>query len=165
VGSAHHVDALHDGADGWETWVERRRGSLLVSVEPGGWCIEGRPGAAGVDLVEGGVVTGYGVRWHPSLVAVNGPDGQSSFTVHAEGEEEAGGAAAGECRAPLPGNVSKVLVAAGETVADGTALVVLEAMKMEHTLRATGPGMVGEVLVVAGQQVDVGELLARVEPA
>jgi 3-methylcrotonyl-CoA carboxylase alpha subunit len=42
--------------------------------------------------------------------------------------------------------------------------VVLEAMKMEHTLRAGGPGTVGAVLCAPGDQVDVGDLLVVVEP-
>jgi len=42
---------------------------------------------------------------------------------------------------------------------------VLEAMKMEHTLRALGAGVVSAIPAVAGQQVDVGELLVAVEPA
>jgi biotin carboxyl carrier protein len=50
-------------------------------------------------------------------------------------------------------------------VAEGDGLVVLEAMKMEHTLRADGAGVVGEVHVVPAQQVDVGDLLVTVVPA
>jgi acetyl-CoA/propionyl-CoA carboxylase biotin carboxyl carrier protein len=72
---------------------------------------------------------------------------------------------AGECRAPLPGAVTKVLVAVGDTVAEGDGLAVLEAMKMEHTLRANGTGTVAQVLCAPGQQVDVNDLLIAVEPA
>jgi biotin carboxyl carrier protein len=162
------VDALADGAGVLEAWVERRRGEATVVVEPLGLRIGGRAVTrAGddsvVELEENGVMTPYRVRWHGTAVCVNGPEGQSSYTMHVEGEEESGLAAAGECRAPLPGGVTKVLVTAGEAVADGTPLVVLEAMKMEHTLRAAGAGVVAEVRVTEGQQVDVGELLVRVE--
>ena len=72
---------------------------------------------------------------------------------------------AGECRAPLPGAVTKVLVAEGDAVAEGDGLVVLEAMKMEHTLRANGAGTVAQVHCAPGQQVDVHDLLVTVEPA
>jgi biotin carboxyl carrier protein len=58
-----------------------------------------------------------------------------------------------------------MLVAVGDTVAEGDGLVVLEAMKMEHTLRADGAGTVSRVLVEAGQQVDVGDLLVALEPS
>jgi 3-methylcrotonyl-CoA carboxylase alpha subunit len=61
--------------------------------------------------------------------------------------------------------VTKVLVAVGDAVAEGEALAVLEAMKMEHTLRSSGPGVVHEVRAAAGDQVDVGQLLVRLEPA
>jgi len=66
---------------------------------------------------------------------------------------------------PLPGAVTKVLVALGDTVAEGDGLVVLEAMKMEHTLRAHGAGTVSRVVCAPGQQVDVNDLLVTVEPA
>jgi biotin carboxyl carrier protein len=60
--------------------------------------------------------------------------------------------------------VTKVLVAVGDTVSEGDGLVVLEAMKMEHTLRADGAGTVSQVLVEAGRQVDVGDLLVALDP-
>ena len=65
---------------------------------------------------------------------------------------------------PLPGAVTKVLVAEGDAVAEGDPLVVLEAMKMEHTLRAAGAGTVSRVVIEPGQQVDVGDLLVELEP-
>ena len=64
--------------------------------------------------------------------------------------------------APMPGKVVKVLVAVGQEVAAGAALVVLEAMKMEHTVRAAEAGMVREFHVVAGDQVDSGAFLGTV---
>jgi biotin carboxyl carrier protein len=62
----------------------------------------------------------------------------------------------------MPGKVVKVLVTAGEQVAAGAALVVLEAMKMEHTVRATEAGTVRELHVAVGDQVDADRLLAVV---
>ena len=75
---------------------------------------------------------------------VNGPEGQSTFALHAEDDPDERRGIAGECRAPLPGAIMKVLVAAGDAVNEGDGLVVLEAMKMEHTLRADGAGTVSE---------------------
>ena len=84
-------------------------------------------------------------------VFVNGPEGQSTLRPAAPRTTPTSGAAsAGECRAPLPGAVTKVLVAVGDVVAEGDGLVVLEAMKMEHTLRADGAGTVAQVAVRAG---------------
>jgi acetyl/propionyl-CoA carboxylase alpha subunit len=64
--------------------------------------------------------------------------------------------------APMPGKVVKVLVAEGQEVAAGSPLVVLEAMKMEHTVRAADPGVVRALHVVVGDQVDTDRLLAVV---
>jgi acetyl-CoA carboxylase biotin carboxylase subunit len=68
----------------------------------------------------------------------------------------------GGLTAPMPGKVVKVHVAAGETVVAGAALVVLEAMKMEHTVRAPGGGVVRAIHVAVGEQVDADRLLAVV---
>ena len=104
-----------------------------------------------------GVATGSG--WPASTPSVNGPEGQSTFVLHADDAADERGGVAGECRAPLPGAVTKVLVAVGDVVAEGDGLVVLEAMKMEHTLRANGAGTVAQVHCAPGQQVDVDDLL------
>ena len=79
---------------------------------------------------------------------------------------EAGAAlAAGALVAPMPGKVVKVLASVGQEVAAGAPLVVLEAMKMEHTVRATEAGIVRAVHVVVGDQVDGDRLLAVVTAA
>jgi biotin carboxyl carrier protein len=64
--------------------------------------------------------------------------------------------------APMPGKVVKVLVDAGQEVAAGAPLVVLEAMKMEHTVRAASTGIVREIHVAVGEQVEADRLLAVV---
>ncbi|MCB0961947.1 MAG: acetyl-CoA carboxylase biotin carboxylase subunit, partial [Acidimicrobiales bacterium] len=71
---------------------------------------------------------------------------------------------AGGFVAPMPGVVLDVRVAAGEAVAAGQTLVVLEAMKMEHHMAAPADGTVAEVRVAAGDQVDNGALLLVFEP-
>jgi acetyl-CoA/propionyl-CoA carboxylase biotin carboxyl carrier protein len=68
----------------------------------------------------------------------------------------------GDITSPMPGSVIAVHVAPGESVAKGQPLVVVEAMKMEHTLSAPLDGTVREVLVRVGQQVAVDELLVAV---
>ncbi|MBP6016903.1 MAG: ATP-grasp domain-containing protein [Candidatus Promineofilum sp.] len=70
--------------------------------------------------------------------------------------------AAGSLRAPLPGRVLAVLVAVGQTVGEGQPLVKLEAMKMEHTIRAGAGGVVEAIYFAAGDQVAAGDLLVRV---
>ncbi|ASR39666.1 acetyl/propionyl-CoA carboxylase subuit alpha [Prauserella marina] len=63
---------------------------------------------------------------------------------------------------PMPGTVLVVKVARGDVVAEGTPLVVVEAMKMEHTITAPFDGVVSELHVRAGQQVALDEPLALV---
>ena len=64
---------------------------------------------------------------------------------------------------PLPGTVIAVHVSAGQEVEDGTLLMVVEAMKMEHKITAHGPAVVREVRVAAGDRVDAGDLLVVLE--
>jgi acetyl/propionyl-CoA carboxylase alpha subunit len=71
----------------------------------------------------------------------------------------------GSCLAPTPGAVAAVHVEAGQPVEGGQLLVTLEAMKMEHPVRAPDAGVVAEVAVEAGQQVEQGALLVRLQPA
>ena len=64
---------------------------------------------------------------------------------------------AGEAvNAPMPGNILKVNVKAGDAVKSGTVLVVLEAMKMENEIMAPKDGTVTQVLVSKGSTVDTG---------
>ncbi len=72
---------------------------------------------------------------------------------------------AGGFVAPMPGVVLDVSCRAGDEVTAGQALVVLEAMKMEHHMRAPSDGRVAEVRVVKGQQVDNGAVLLVFEHA
>jgi acetyl-CoA/propionyl-CoA carboxylase biotin carboxyl carrier protein len=64
----------------------------------------------------------------------------------------------------MPGTVLVVKVAKGDVVSAGTPLIVVEAMKMEHTITAPVDGVVSELHVRAGQQVALDEALAVVTP-
>ncbi len=70
-------------------------------------------------------------------------------------------AAIGSLAAPMPGKVLQVLVAVGARVTKGTPLVILEAMKMEHTIAAPHDGQVAEIHFKAGEQVNEGAELLR----
>ncbi len=75
-----------------------------------------------------------------------------------------GSASDGGLRAPMPGKIVSTPAKAGEAVAKGQAVVVLEAMKMEHALTAPFDGVVEAIEVVIGDQVTDGAVLARVKP-
>ena len=79
----------------------------------------------------------------------------------ADGEAAAGG---GVLTAPMPGTVLAVNVEAGQTVAEGETLGVMEAMKMEHAMKAPFAGTVTEVGAAAGDLVKLGATLFVVEP-
>ena len=66
-------------------------------------------------------------------------------------------------RAPMPGVILAVNVAAGARVERGEDLAVLEAMKMQNTIRSPRAGTVAEVFVAAGQSVGHGEPILRFE--
>jgi 3-methylcrotonyl-CoA carboxylase alpha subunit len=74
---------------------------------------------------------------------------------------EAGGAT---ILAPMTGRIARVLVRAGDSVTRGAPLVVVEAMKMEHILRAGINGRVTALPAAEGMQVAEGSLLCRLEP-
>ncbi|HEY8554715.1 MAG TPA: acetyl/propionyl/methylcrotonyl-CoA carboxylase subunit alpha [Burkholderiales bacterium] len=69
----------------------------------------------------------------------------------------------GGLRAPMPGKITALLVAPGTKVERGAPLLVLEAMKMEHTIIAPGPGTVRAVNVEVGDQVSEGAELVDIE--
>jgi len=64
---------------------------------------------------------------------------------------------------PVPGTVTQVLVAPGVAVAAGDTLVILEAMKMEHRIKADADGVVAEVRVEVGDSVDAHHVVAVLE--
>jgi acetyl/propionyl-CoA carboxylase alpha subunit len=166
VGRAIAIDRFSDDDGIIEVRLAGPDGPAEVLVE-GAWLAAGSAHVedGAVDLSTDGVRRRYRVRLGAHHAYVNGPEGQSSFVRHSEDDADDRAGTAGECRAPLPGAVTKVLVAVGDTVVEGEGLVVLEAMKMEHTLRAGGPGTVTQILCQPNQQVDVGELLIALDPS
>jgi 3-methylcrotonyl-CoA carboxylase alpha subunit len=118
-------------------------------LHAGGWWVNGRPSG-------GRIVTA------PGRVSVFGQGGHHFDRVDplARAADAGGG---GLTLSPMPGLVKTVFVAAGQAVAAGERLAVLEAMKMEHTLTAARAGVVAEVLVEPGAQVEAGAALVRLE--
>jgi acetyl/propionyl-CoA carboxylase alpha subunit len=107
---------------------------------------------AGLDLPDGDIVVfSEGVA---TRLSVHRP-------VDAAG---AGALLDGAVLTPMPGRIVSVAVAEGEAVTAGQALVVLEAMKMEHALTAPAEGRVKELRVAVGDQVAEGTVAVRLEP-
>lgn len=77
----------------------------------------------------------------------------------AEGQEET----AGILTAPMPGKIIRQMAAAGDRVNAGAPLLVLEAMKMEHTVSAPVDGRIAALYVAAGDQVEEGAVLLDLE--
>ena len=65
-------------------------------------------------------------------------------------------------KAPLAGNIFKVLVSPGDTVEEGDVVIILEAMKMETEVQAFKAGTVGSVDVKVGDAVSVGDTLLTI---
>jgi len=95
-------------------------------------------------------------------------DGESfrlDVTTHAPRAKRASGPSDGRLVAPLNGRVVAVNAKAGDTAEAGKALVVLEAMKMEHALSVATAARIKAVHVAPGAQVAPGHLLVELEPA
>lgn len=100
-------------------------------------------------------------------------DGQNFIIFHAgqvsrlhlylpgiEGDEEGGGS--GTITTPMPGKILKTLVKEGDIVEQGQPLLILEAMKMEHTIKAPIAGSVEQMSLTAGSQVADGQILLKI---
>ncbi|MFQ5534491.1 MAG: acetyl/propionyl/methylcrotonyl-CoA carboxylase subunit alpha [Sphingomonadales bacterium] len=66
--------------------------------------------------------------------------------------------------APMPGKIIKVVAKPGDYVEKGDALLILEAMKMEHTIAAAAPGKIATVAVAISDQVEEGNVLVTFDP-
>jgi 3-methylcrotonyl-CoA carboxylase alpha subunit len=122
---------------------------LLCTHVPGGWRFGGK--AAARLHLQGDRATLLG-----SGHVITRPD---------PAERQGAAAPAGEVvTAPMPGLLREVFVRVGAEVAVGDRVAVMEAMKMEHTLRAPRAGTVAEVPQTAGSQIAVGALIMSLEP-
>jgi len=80
--------------------------------------------------------------------------------------EAAEGAGAGSIKAIMDGAIINIRAEVGDTVEAGQTVIVLEAMKMEHPLKASRSGVIGSVLTTVGDQVKTNQLLVKlVEPS
>nr|WP_296021982.1 biotin carboxylase N-terminal domain-containing protein [uncultured Acidovorax sp.] len=101
-------------------------------------------------------------RWHWQTGGVDGWVEDASWEPVARAGATGG---ATELRAPFNGKVVALPVAAGQALAAGDTVVVIESMKLEHSLSSPAAATVAELLVAPGQQVSPGQVLARFAPA
>jgi biotin carboxyl carrier protein len=138
--------------DGAERIVDAR------AIRQGTWSlvIEGRGFLVDLDHRRTGIAASVGA----SEAMLQVEDALQRRLATATGSR--GGTAQGETiRAPIAGKVVKVLVAVGDQVAPGAAVLVLEAMKMENELVAERGGTVTQVHKAAGQAVETGDVLVE----
>jgi propionyl-CoA carboxylase alpha chain len=148
--------------DGTLVSYAHRRTGLLATVN--GVPLDVRLWSAtpyAVDLSVDGVRRTYAVA-PGSTTHVDSPQGHSALVEDPRFPIPGSALAAGSLTAPMPGTVLRMTVAVGDEVKAGDALVVLEAMKMEHGVKAIADGTVSEVLVTEGSQVDAGAVLVVV---
>jgi hypothetical protein len=116
-----------------------------------------------IDLEAGGIRRVFDIGSAGAAWFVDSPLGSSTLTELPRFPEPGSAAAAGSLLAPMPGTVVSVAVSVGDQVSTGDPVMVLEAMKMEHTVAAPHGGTVSEVRAAPGQAVGMGAVLAVVQ--
>jgi 3-methylcrotonyl-CoA carboxylase alpha subunit len=110
----------------------------------------------------GGTVVAQGEQVHVFMGGNTYVLERHDAMTHA-GDDEQGHA--GGLAAPMPGKIIAISVKAGDAVKKGQALLVMEAMKMEHTIAAPADGTVREIFYAVGDQVTEGAELAAIDAA
>jgi glutaconyl-CoA decarboxylase len=162
IGGKKRVVELDRGDDGHRVIVDGVvRPITLEAVEDGAWLVrQGEAQTLAYADGDAGKVTVSLKRPGADPVVVHAEVAEArSARVAALAQQARGPAAAGPVivRSPMPGRVVKVLARAGERVAAGQAVVVVEAMKMENELRAPRAGTVREVRAAEGAAVEAGQ--------
>ncbi len=171
-----HLGLPRDGATGFTLWAPLRHRVVLEGLDA--WVTQPEPGRfvveqGGREIGISGVVPGAPWWFAGGRAFVTVTRGFVTVTMGGEvyrfarpdplAKGEDAGAGGDAVRAPMPGLVKSV-VAVGAEVAKGDVLAVLEAMKMEHSLKAPRGGVVANVRTTAGTQVAQGDVLVALEP-
>jgi propionyl-CoA carboxylase alpha chain len=119
-------------------------------------------GPGSVRLARDGVATTYAVAIRGDRVDVDSPSGHVALRLVPRFTDPADTVVSGSLLATMPGTVVDVAVEKGDRVEAGQPVVVLEAMKMQHTVTAPHAGEVTQLEVRPGIQVAAGEVLAVV---
>ncbi len=161
----HHAFAFVDAGKRKQIVAHYRGGGYQLDL-PGGASVRASAshGDAGtIDLELDGKRSRATVVRNNGTLTVFTADGSYmlEFEKPALAEEED---PSGRLVSPLPGSGIQVLVASGETGAKGQALMIIEAMKMEHTISAPKRGTVRQIYFSKGEQVAEGAQLLEFEP-
>jgi propionyl-CoA carboxylase alpha chain len=105
----------------------------------------------------------FSVTVHSGVTFVHGSLGSAELVAIPRFATHGSDDVAGSYVAPMPGAVREVRVSVGDRVEEGTVMLILEAMKMEHPITAHGDGVVTEVRVEVDQMVEPDEVLVVVE--
>ncbi|MFI5624554.1 biotin carboxylase N-terminal domain-containing protein [Nocardioides sp. NPDC051685] len=120
-------------------------------------------GQDGVVLEKDGLRTTYEISVEGDRIDVDSAFGHTALRKRPRFTDPATQTQPGSLLAPMPGSVVNVLAEAGSSVTEGQPLLVLEAMKMQHTVSAPTDGVLTQINVTPGTQVAAGEVLAVVE--
>ena len=159
----HHYLHLLDGEETVMVTVHYRPGGYLLDLPGGEMLVRGGLDAGGDLLADlGGARVKATVVRHGNILTIMAQGRLHTLSIYdpyaVRGEGEG---AKGSLAAPMPGKVVAVLVQPGDRVEKGGALMILEAMKMEHTITAPREGVVASLNFSVGCLVHEGaELLA-----
>jgi 3-methylcrotonyl-CoA carboxylase alpha subunit len=144
-----------------------RRAALAYGEEPVDARVTARGGGRFEAEVQGAsfsfsadAVSGRAALWPGHVTVFDGPSGYTFSAPDPLARETDAASGAASLRAPMPGLVKIVRAAAGDMVTKGQPLLILEAMKMEHTIAAPHDGVITEI-ASEGAQVTDGTVLVR----
>ncbi|MEU0268963.1 biotin carboxylase N-terminal domain-containing protein [Nocardioides sp. NPDC006303] len=120
-------------------------------------------GQGRVVLERDGLRTTYEIAVDGDRIDVDSSFGHTALRKRPRFTDPASQTQPGSLLAPMPGSVISVLAESGSSVTEGQPLLVLEAMKMQHTVTAPTDGVLAQINVKPGTQVAAGEVLAVVE--
>lgn len=109
-----------------------------------------------------GIARNYEITESGEFLFVQSPTGASTVQRLPRHPRSASASQRETANSPMPGQVLRILVSEGQRVKTGDSLVVLEAMKMEQTIRTTIDGVIQSILVETGQVVAPGQMLVQI---
>jgi 3-methylcrotonyl-CoA carboxylase alpha subunit len=161
---SHHRFVFLERGQRHEVTVEFRAQGHGLRIDGREYAFSGERGGEGLVRVrlDGHTFVARAVRvghdWHVAM-----PGARAALTLAEDLPVEEDERAPGSLAAPMPGKVIALLVQPGAAVAKGAPLLVLEAMKMEHTIMAPADGVVKAIHFAAGEQVPEGAELLTLE--